>query len=771
MSKIFLFFSLTFLLFPYCANSQCPNLNLSMANFTYWQCYTGSCANGVDSVYKTAPVAGKHTMYGNPYGFLLPDEQCSSIRKVPGGFIYSVKIGNSTASSEINGIEYTLTVDSFNTSLIIHFAFVLGYDTNCSPEEQARFSVIIRDTNDVPLQNLPGGQLHVVASPELDNLDCQDSNMIAKKWTTIGYGLDHLIGQTIKIYLEVRDGSTGNRFGYAYVVAECSQKYKEVSICNGTVRDNLRLHTPEGFMYHKWTRSSDTAWTIEGAGVQNNRIIIGDACDGEIFTCELTSAWGNLYSSAMYVAVKETTMQPIFQYGILENGCVYFAKHNYRNWYDTCTRTATFVDLSTVTGGTKSSIRWKINDLNITSADSLFTCQFPNPEEDSVTYLIDLEVWTKNKCSKLSEQREEHYITIYRTPEVRIVRSKTFSAKGEEKLTAGLNDSRISSYQWSWKLDDNSTGSNNIDTLLTVSQKGIYWIDVWTKNNCHLSDTVRLPGVKTFFQYGIADENGHVDFESNHENRYDTCDRKVTFVDLSTLYDVKIKSRTWKIEGVNTVFTDSIFTFQFPDYNKPTTHTVSLTIVTRDNDVEIYEDSITIFPYPKVDILLAGSLDENGEAMLIPVSLQGNFVSYQWYWRLEMGHTGFSREDTLSITEPGIYFLTVKDDKTCLAMDTVIVEKKISVKELTSLLFSLGQNIPNPANNITVIPFSLPNDGNVEFELFSTSGQLLNKETIAALKGNNQFEYNTTHLPVGIYYYSVKYSGQRLFRKMLVKKE
>jgi hypothetical protein len=85
-------------------------------------------------------------------------------------------------------------------------------------------------------------------------------------------------------------------------------------------------------------------------------------------------------------------------------------------------------------------------------------------------------------------------------------------------------------------------------------------------------------------------------------------------------------------------------------------------------------------------------------------------------------------------------------------------------------VFTLGQNIPNPATNSTRIDYSIPEAGEVIFHVHSISGQLLYSKTIEAVSGKHSLELNTSTLAAGIYFYSIEYKGQRLVKRMSVRK-
>jgi hypothetical protein len=82
--------------------------------------------------------------------------------------------------------------------------------------------------------------------------------------------------------------------------------------------------------------------------------------------------------------------------------------------------------------------------------------------------------------------------------------------------------------------------------------------------------------------------------------------------------------------------------------------------------------------------------------------------------------------------------------------------------------FTLGQNIPNPANNSTRIDYTVPETGKVVFQVHSISGQLLYSKTIEASRGTNSIELNTTTFAAGVYVYSMEYKGQKRVRQLII---
>jgi hypothetical protein len=97
-------------------------------------------------------------------------------------------------------------------------------------------------------------------------------------------------------------------------------------------------------------------------------------------------------------------------------------------------------------------------------------------------------------------------------------------------------------------------------------------------------------------------------------------------------------------------------------------------------------------------------------------------------------------------------------------------EEFLSVIPLDEEFCSLGQNIPNPATSMTVIPYSISQEGKVSIKVMSVNGQILYREEIEASSGTHYVELNTTFLSNGIYYYSMEYQGQRIVKKMTIQK-
>jgi gliding motility-associated-like protein len=477
---------------------NCPNLNFSYANFNYWQAYVGSCGSGI-KIDPSAATPGRHTIMDAAQLMMtgqMQDENCIVIPKVPTGFNYSARLGNSVTGAEMEALEYTMTVDSTNSLLILHFAWAME-DPSHEPADQPQFTMTIRDSLGRTMTNLPCGYVNFIADQNLEGLKCQTSSFLARDWTTVGFSLEGLMGQTIKIYFETRDCTQSGHYGYAYIVGECRPMAIDLMYCEGQAA--ARMRAPDGFVWYKWTRSRQPNWKREGAGRQFQNIVVDDPIDGEEFICQVTSELGANCSATLRTVVAKTTIDADFIYGIKnEKGHVPIMEHGYESWYDTCNRTATFVDLSSIRNSAKESILWEIPALGAGSTDSMFTYTFPDPETNKPdTYLIRLTVFAENGCVDTSKGRIDHKITIYPSPRVEIVGEDQICEGDSTWLSVVEVRSKYVSHTWTWK-DSTGTHTKTGDSLM-IYKPGTYYMLSQDSAGCFARDTFMVTTLRPIF--------------------------------------------------------------------------------------------------------------------------------------------------------------------------------------------------------------------------------------------------------------------------------
>ena len=93
----------------------------------------------------------------------------------------------------------------------------------------------------------------------------------------------------------------------------------------------------------------------------------------------------------------------------------------------------------------------------------------------------------------------------------------------------------------------------------------------------------------------------------------------------------------------------------------------------------------------------------------------------------------------------------------------------VGIKNINGVtVTALSQNIPNPANALTCINYTVPNDGKVMFIVYNINGQVLFTQSNEAKAGENTLELQVGNLPAGLYFYSMEFDKQRIVRKMSV---
>ncbi|MCF8297515.1 MAG: T9SS type A sorting domain-containing protein [Saprospiraceae bacterium] len=91
----------------------------------------------------------------------------------------------------------------------------------------------------------------------------------------------------------------------------------------------------------------------------------------------------------------------------------------------------------------------------------------------------------------------------------------------------------------------------------------------------------------------------------------------------------------------------------------------------------------------------------------------------------------------------------------------------VGVEEINNE-FYLNQNKPNPSNDKTIIEFSLPNSGHINFKIADIFGRELFSESKFYPTGKNQIEIDVSKYSAGVYYYSIEFEKKSLLRKMVV---
>jgi hypothetical protein len=162
----------------------------------------------------------------------------------------------------------------------------------------------------------------------------------------------------------------------------------------------------------------------------------------------------------------------------------------------------------------------------------------------------------------------------------------------------------------------------------------------------------------------------------------------------------------------------------------------------------------------------------------MPVQYQINSVTpvvETWTGTMNPGDTVTYQFNTLFTVPIGVFMVCAKtnlvsdanpaNDKQC---NTVASVSCNGIEDGTIDGFALGQNIPNPARDLTRISCDIPASGKILFSVTNLLGQEVHAETASRDAGHHVIDLDISGLPSGTYYYSVEYQGNRLSRKMVI---
>lgn len=245
----------------------CPaNIDFEGGNFNQWQCYEGGVEalgnRNVITLYQTGAQQNRHTMV-RADGRNAVDPFGGFPVNCPNGSGYSIRLGNSLAGTEAEGVSYTFKIPDGQDvySLIYHYAVVFQ-DPNHEPFQQPRLEIVISNLTDNKVIDcssftffatgtlLPGFFL----SPNPRG----GTPVWCKDWSAVSVNLNGNAGKTIQLFFKTADCTFRRHFGYAYVDvnSECSSEFVGSAYCRDDTAVNLTA--PFGYSQYKWYNSSFT---------------------------------------------------------------------------------------------------------------------------------------------------------------------------------------------------------------------------------------------------------------------------------------------------------------------------------------------------------------------------------------------------------------------------------------------------------------------------------------------------------------------------------
>lgn len=276
-----------------------PNIGFEDGSFRNWECYDGTVArDGSLSLSPTSPIANKHTIIANtlpqdrdPYGGF--PTIC------PNGSGNSVRLGNSLAGGEAEGLSYTFTIPASNNdySLIYNYAVVFE-DPNHRPSEQPRFISKVYNVTDN--KYIECGSFEFVASSKLPGFQDAGGNVFFKPWSPVTVNLSGLAGKTVRLEFTTNDCAFVRHFGYAYldVNEDCSSSPITGNTYCGN-QSSLTLTAPFGFASYNWYTSNFS----QLLGTNNFLTLTPPPADNTVFALEVIPYDGLGCKDTLYTTI------------------------------------------------------------------------------------------------------------------------------------------------------------------------------------------------------------------------------------------------------------------------------------------------------------------------------------------------------------------------------------------------------------------------------------------------------------------------------------
>lgn len=147
------------------------------------------------------------------------------------------------------------------------------------------------------------------------------------------------------------------------------------------------------------------------------------------------------------------------------------------------------------------------------------------------------------------------------------------------------------------------------------------------------------------------------------------------------------------------------------------------------------------------------SIDDN----VVTVTPSGGTPPYTYHWNGMLG-------DSIMTLDGGTHVVQITDATGCQYTEEIII---VSTDSPYPEPVQLGQNIPNPASNITTIHYNIPAKiNNAELVIFNINGQQVKHYPIAT--GEGSVNVNLNNLADGMYMYALMSNGQMIASKRMI---
>lgn len=241
------------------ANSQTcpPNIGFESGTFNNWDCYFGTISrSGALDLVPTPPIDNRHTIITNSYPQAL-DPYGGFPVNCPNGSGYSIRLGNSIAGGQAEGVSYTFNIPSNQNDYSILYNYAVVFQNPAHQKwEQPRFTSKIYNVTDN--KYIECGSFEFAASSNLPGfkLSVYGNNVFYKPWAPVTVNLSGLAGKTVRLEFTTNDCAFTQHFGYAYldVNQDCSSSPISGNTYCGQAQSVI-LTAPYGFATYSWYTS------------------------------------------------------------------------------------------------------------------------------------------------------------------------------------------------------------------------------------------------------------------------------------------------------------------------------------------------------------------------------------------------------------------------------------------------------------------------------------------------------------------------------------
>lgn len=293
--------------------APCTNMGFETGDFTAWTGFIGD--NTVSSLGplqniqpgiflgQVNPAESDQTARHSIMNAAGGNDACGGFSVCPAGFgTYTVRLGNTYAQYQGEGIEQTFVVSSTNTQFTYRYAVVL-YDGSHPNGEQPYFKIEVLDSLGIPVNAC--AQYFVEAGTNNVGFTSCGNQTFYRPWTTVSFDLSAFINQSITVRFVAAGCIWGGHYAMAYVDAACSSIADAVTatFCPGS--PGAFLVGPPGFGDYQWYYPNGSPII----GATNDSLFVPNATQGDTFSVIMHAIADTSCVTELRVAIDLTLLQ------------------------------------------------------------------------------------------------------------------------------------------------------------------------------------------------------------------------------------------------------------------------------------------------------------------------------------------------------------------------------------------------------------------------------------------------------------------------------